>query len=877
MRGGARAALLSSAPSLAHIPRRPLLLREQLSSCNRCARAPYPSRSLVLMAEHAKNIPCPNPALRGAGAGPATASVPAGYQTITEGAAVALYKRGKVFYNQVQIFNRDLSIMTIRSWDEMRCAEGTSKDARRAWTGRGPMLPPRGSPVLPTPPSSADGAAAAAASSSSSGLPPPLSSFPPGSFPMPPMRILEALSASGLRSMRYAKELPRDRVEVIVTNDLEEAAVEAIQANIAFNGLAEERGANGLSKLVVANAGDAALVMYLASRGVVLPGLEWMRRPKPTRQGEAPPPAPASPPAPSAVPADPFFFDVIDLDPYGTASPFLDAAVQAVGEGGLLAVTCTDMAVLAGNNMDICHTKYGSVPVKARYYNEQALRIVIASVESAANRYKRTVTPLLSVSVDFYVRIFLAVHTAPSAANEAPAKLGNVYQCTGCDAFWLWPLGKGAGHPRGLFVPPHKRTAGAAGAAAAAEAAAAAPAAAAAMATDEPAAPQHQQQGPRRGEKVNKVEKRNLEEREREARQADAVSGASRVSINANTAPDVPSRCPHCGRRIIIGGPMWLDPIHDHAFAKRVLAQLEANFGMDGMGGGPAAAAAAASSSSSSPSSSSPSPYSLAAPLTMPRPEHDGGSNDVATVSASRRRLMGVVRCIVEEAGNQSPLYYELPSLASRLRISNLPLTHAHAALLDAGYTSTGSHCSPNVVKTDAPPEVVWDIMREWARQQGKTVGSGAGAVSASSTTPAPAAATPVTDEAASWGHLRALAETPLHEALLSVARQSTEAQLPSSLFPMTWRPNEELKERRRVAALAYAQGGRRFVPNPEANWGPKSRAHGGRVEGEGEEGGAEGEADVTAAPAATAATAASSSGAGAEPKRARVVWEPPA
>lgn len=27
-------------------------------------------------------------------------------------------------------------------------------------------------------------------------------------------------------------------------------------------------------------------------------------------------------------------FDVIDLDPYGSPAPFLDAAVQAVSEGG---------------------------------------------------------------------------------------------------------------------------------------------------------------------------------------------------------------------------------------------------------------------------------------------------------------------------------------------------------------------------------------------------------------------------------------------------------------------------------------------------------------------------------------------------------------
>ena len=46
-------------------------------------------------------------------------------------------------------------------------------------------------------------------------------------------------------------------------------------------------------------------------------------------------------------------FDVVDLDPYGTAAIFLDSAMQAVAEGGLLCVTCTDMAVLCGSGT--CH------------------------------------------------------------------------------------------------------------------------------------------------------------------------------------------------------------------------------------------------------------------------------------------------------------------------------------------------------------------------------------------------------------------------------------------------------------------------------------------------------------------------------------------
>jgi len=52
---------------------------------------------------------------------------------------------------------------------------------------------------------------------------------------------------------------------------------------------------------------------------------------------------------------------VIDLDPYGTALPFLDGAVQCVKNGGLLAVTCTDVAVLCGAMYDVSFYKYGGV------------------------------------------------------------------------------------------------------------------------------------------------------------------------------------------------------------------------------------------------------------------------------------------------------------------------------------------------------------------------------------------------------------------------------------------------------------------------------------------------------------------------------------
>ncbi len=39
-------------------------------------------------------------------------------------------------------------------------------------------------------------------------------------------------------------------------------------------------------------------------------------------------------------------FHCVDIDPYGSPSPFVDAAVQCVADGGLLMVTATDMVLL---------------------------------------------------------------------------------------------------------------------------------------------------------------------------------------------------------------------------------------------------------------------------------------------------------------------------------------------------------------------------------------------------------------------------------------------------------------------------------------------------------------------------------------------------
>ena len=209
----------------------------------------------------------------------------------------------------------------------------------------------------------------------------------------PGLQILEAMAASGLRAMRYALEIPE--VSKVYANDIDPTAVAAMKKNIAHNGL-EEGGK------VVATESDARILML----------------------------------------QNPDTYDVIDLDPYGAPVTLLDSAVQSVCDGGLLCVTATDMAVLCGNSNEVCWNKYNSYPLKGKNCHESALRILLNSISSHASRYKKYIVPVLSLSVDFYVRVFVRVFVSPSQVKEAATKVSYVYRCNGCHSYYFQPVGK---------------------------------------------------------------------------------------------------------------------------------------------------------------------------------------------------------------------------------------------------------------------------------------------------------------------------------------------------------------------------------------------------------------------------------------------------
>ncbi|KAL4184668.1 hypothetical protein AMTRI_Chr10g2270 [Amborella trichopoda] len=527
---------------------------------------------------------------------------PMEYTILKEGDAEILMHGNDVFYNKTQVVNRDLSIAVLRTFISKRLEEHPVKVAKKVDSRQEKSEEARSEPVNEEEPSKvlhyqdlngvSQDASQAKPSDSSNGAYETMA-IKAQAEPKP-VKILEALAASGLRALRYAREV--DGVGSVIAIDNDKVAYEACKRNIKLN------GSVACSK-VEAQLADARVYML-------------------THEKE---------------------FDVVDLDPYGSPSIFLDSAVQSVVDGGMLMCTATDMAVLCGNNGEVCYSKYGSYPSRAKYCHEMALRILIACIESHANRYKRYVVPVLSVSVDFYIRVFVRIYTSAKEVKNTPIKLSYVYQCVGCDSFHLQPLAR-------------------------------------------------------------------------------TVTKNNSVKYAPGYGPVVPQECSDCGKRFNMAGPIWSAPIHDPEWITSTLASVLA---------------------------------------TKDRyPAHE--------------RITALLTAISEELLDV-PLHLSLHSLCATLKCTSPSAIIFRSAVINAGYHISGTHTLAIGLKTDAPMNVIWDIMRCWVK---------------------------------------------LHPVKAQPPDQSGYAILAKE-------PTLEVNFARASAALSKAQAKKvaRFLPNPENHWGPKPKA----------------------------------------------------
>jgi tRNA (guanine26-N2/guanine27-N2)-dimethyltransferase len=334
--------------------------------------------------------------------------------SIIEGSATMVFpstEESTVFYNPVQVQNRDLSVLMITLAGERQAIRRAvaAEKKRLHKMQQGKVALKDGEPILH------EKLEVFRSSLKGNELVDGLDSSKEG------LAILDTLAASGLRSIRYWKEIPG--VYHVKINDLDPAAIERARNNLKLNELSDkivdDRSRAGISL----RTGDGLQELYDSRRCVQT--LKHNTDYKATPLTRAP------------------NWDVIDLDPYGSAAPFMDAAVQGIASGGLLCVTCTDMTALGGAHPETCYGRYGSIPIqRAAYLQEVALRILLHSISTTAARYGRTIHPLLSVGMAFYVRVFVEVNDDKEGVKKLSLQTGQVYQSTHCPSFHIRTLGQ---------------------------------------------------------------------------------------------------------------------------------------------------------------------------------------------------------------------------------------------------------------------------------------------------------------------------------------------------------------------------------------------------------------------------------------------------
>ncbi len=125
-------------------------------------------------------------------------------------------------------------------------------------------------------------------------------------------------------------------------------------------------------------------------------------------------------------------FDVIDIDPFGSPREFFDASIRALRPPALLCLTATDMPVLVGIRRRTCIKRYAAVPLKTEYAHELAVRILLGCTVREAAAHNIGLFPVLSFSVNHYVRLYCVAKEGDTNTWKSVSQLGFITQCNDC-------------------------------------------------------------------------------------------------------------------------------------------------------------------------------------------------------------------------------------------------------------------------------------------------------------------------------------------------------------------------------------------------------------------------------------------------------------
>ena len=125
-------------------------------------------------------------------------------------------------------------------------------------------------------------------------------------------------------------------------------------------------------------------------------------------------------------------FDVIDIDPFGTPSPFIDSAGYCARRNSLLCVTATDTSALCGTYKEPCIRKYNAKPYKSEYCHETGIRILAGFVALSLAKYAKCIEVKMSHSTEHYMRLYIYVKKGSKRTDETLKNIGYISHCKNC-------------------------------------------------------------------------------------------------------------------------------------------------------------------------------------------------------------------------------------------------------------------------------------------------------------------------------------------------------------------------------------------------------------------------------------------------------------
>ena len=119
---------------------------------------------------------------------------------------------------------------------------------------------------------------------------------------------------------------------------------------------------------------------------------------------------------------------IVDIDPFGSPSRYLDCGIRATSHGGLLSVTATDLPVLHGLYNNACKRRYYGIPVRTEYGNEIALRLILGCIHLVAGRLDVKIVPLFVQNNMHYYRAYVKI----LVKTDSEDSMGHIMHCKRC-------------------------------------------------------------------------------------------------------------------------------------------------------------------------------------------------------------------------------------------------------------------------------------------------------------------------------------------------------------------------------------------------------------------------------------------------------------